>query len=296
MGTAISAADRSRWLGVLEGLGPVLRGEADENERLRRLSDKTVGALRESGVMCIASPREAGGVNLHPALQMEVFAELAQHVPQGSVDAIVTDPPYVAESLPVYREMAAFAAHALRPGGVLLTFAGHPHLPAIFDYVELGAGEALRYRWCIAYYQPAARQQVHSAKATVVWKPVLAFTRAGGHPEGYSTDWVDSGPYSPSDKARHHWGQSPAGLEALIREWVKQPEALICDPFCGGGSTLVAALRLGHRVLGADVDETNVSLTRQALAEYGQHEKAPAGGPGPGSAPHHLGREGEANE
>lgn len=79
MGTAISAADRSRWLEIAEGLREVLRGEADENERLRRLSDKAVGALRESGVMSIASPREAGGVNLHPALQMEVFAGLTRH-------------------------------------------------------------------------------------------------------------------------------------------------------------------------------------------------------------------------
>ena len=77
--TAGLAIERARWTEVAEGLGPVLRREADENERLRRLSDKTVGALRESGVMSIASSREAGGANLHPALQMEVFAELARH-------------------------------------------------------------------------------------------------------------------------------------------------------------------------------------------------------------------------
>ncbi len=73
------ATERARWTEVAEGLGPILREEADENERLRRLSDKVVGALRESGVMRIASPREAGGVNLHPAVQMEVFAGLARH-------------------------------------------------------------------------------------------------------------------------------------------------------------------------------------------------------------------------
>lgn len=207
----------------------------------------------------------AAPVQADPRLHCCPVAELAQHVPQGGVDAVVTDPPYVAASLPVYRELAEFAVHALRPGGALLCFAGHPHLPQIFEYMELGGGEALRYRWAIAYYQPSARQQVHSARATVVWKPVLAFTRAGGQPEGYSTDWIDSGPYSPSDKQRHHWGQSPGGLEALIREWVKQP-GLICDPFCGTGSTLVAALRLGHRVVGADIDETNVRLTKEALA------------------------------
>ena len=177
----------------------------------------------------------------------------------------MTDPPYLAKSLPIYRDLAAFAAHALRPGGLLLAFAGHPCLPDVFRLVDEGAGVALVYRWPIAYYQPSATQKVHSAKVTAVWKPVLAWTRTGGHPEGYSTDWIDSGPYCASDKARHHWGQTPGGLEALIREWVKEP-GLICDPLCGAGSTLVAGLRLGHRVIGADADATNVQITREALS------------------------------
>lgn len=57
----------------------MLRAGADENERLRRLSPGVAGALREAGVLGIAAPREVGGANLHPVVQMEAFAGLARH-------------------------------------------------------------------------------------------------------------------------------------------------------------------------------------------------------------------------
>ena len=192
------------------------------------------------------------------------IADYHQHVAAGSLDAIVTDPPYLKEYLPVYRDLAAFAAHALRPGGLLMAIAPHPHLPAVFDYMDLGGGDGLAYRWMLAYYQPQARQQVHSAKVTVQWKPWIAYTRAGGQPDGYSTDFVEVGRWTPDRQDTHHWGQTESGIAKVIGEWVKRP-SLICDPFCGGGSTLTAALKLGHRVIGADIDAANVALTKERI-------------------------------
>ena len=55
-------------------------------------------------------------------------------------------------------------------------------------------------------------------------------------------------------------------MAKLISEWVKTP-GVLCDPFCGGGSTLVAAAALGHSVIGADCDADSVALTRKALAD-----------------------------
>lgn len=278
----------------------VKRQAVEQQEPLTRQALKDLGrAKRRSAQAAEREDARRKAAESAPAVDDRVrccpVAELAQHVPQGSVDAVVTDPPYVAESLPVYRDLAAFAAHALRPGGLVLASAGQPYLPVILKHMKLGGGVDLKYRWCIAYYKPHAKQQVHSAKVSPRWLPVLVWTRAGSQPESYSTDWIDSGPYCAADKQRHHWGQSPGGLEALIREWVKQPSALICDPFCGAGSTLVAALRLGHRVIGSDIDPANVALTKEALVVPGQHERAPAGGPGPEFASHNLGKEGEAH-
>ena len=47
------------------------------------------------------------------------------------MDVIFTDPPYEADALPVYRKLANFAAHALKPGGVMLVLTGNLFLPKV---------------------------------------------------------------------------------------------------------------------------------------------------------------------
>lgn len=56
-------------------------------------------------------------------------------------------------------------------------------------------------------------------------------------------------------RAEAHPTQKPLQLmEALVRDFT-QPGQLICDPFMGSGTTGVAALRLGRRFLGCELDE-----------------------------------------
>ena len=49
----------------------------------------------------------------------------------------------------VYGDLGQFAAHALRPGGVLLTRAVSAHLPKILQQLAV---EGLEYRWIVACY------------------------------------------------------------------------------------------------------------------------------------------------
>jgi DNA modification methylase len=51
-------------------------------------------------------------------------------------------------------------------------------------------------------------------------------------------------------------------LEAIIRSWT-QPDQLVVDPFCGGGSTLLVAYRLGRQAVGYEIDAKSVELARQ---------------------------------
>jgi site-specific DNA-methyltransferase (adenine-specific) len=55
-------------------------------------------------------------------------------------------------------------------------------------------------------------------------------------------------------------------LESLI-ELTTLPGQLVVDPFCGSGSTLVAAKNLRRRYLGFDCDPLYVETTRQRLAD-----------------------------
>lgn len=58
-----------------------------------------------------------------------------------------------------------------------------------------------------------------------------------------------------------HRHQSPLPLvECFIRTYTK-PGDLVVDPFAGGGTTLVAAERLGRRGFGFDIDAESIRLT-----------------------------------
>lgn len=54
-------------------------------------------------------------------------------------------------------------------------------------------------------------------------------------------------------------------VEPLVRAWCK-PGNVVLDPFCGSGTTLEVALRLGRRALGFDIRESQVQLTLRRLA------------------------------
>lgn len=67
---------------------------------------------------------------------------------------------------------------------------------------------------------------------------------------------------------RMHTTQKPVALmEALIRDFTN-PGELICDPFAGSGTTLLAATRLGRRSIGWEKDaDTHAKALRRLQGE-----------------------------
>jgi len=187
------------------------------------------------------------------------IADLAAHVPAGSVDAIVTDPPYPAKYLPVYSELTGFADHALKDGGSALVMVGQSYLPETLYRLE----EALAYNWTVAYMTPGAEAvDLWDRRVATYWKPVLWFVK-GKYRGEWRRDVVTS---EARDKEHHDWGQSESGMEALI-EGFTAPMETICDPFLGGGATAVAAVRLKRRFIGADIDASCIALSAARLRD-----------------------------
>jgi site-specific DNA-methyltransferase (adenine-specific) len=60
--------------------------------------------------------------------------------------------------------------------------------------------------------------------------------------------------------------QKPARLFELMLEASAEPGFIVCDPFCGSGSSGVASLRFGCDFIGADIDPRAVELSRSRLA------------------------------
>ena len=69
--------ERGEWLERAEAIGLALADGAAESTRLRTLAADSVAALESVGLFTMASPREVGGGDVHPATQVEVFEALA---------------------------------------------------------------------------------------------------------------------------------------------------------------------------------------------------------------------------
>jgi len=65
---------------------------------------------------------------------------------------------------------------------------------------------------------------------------------------------------------RVHTAQKPISLMLELVELFSDPGEIILDPFAGSGTTGVAALRLGRRFIGIELDETYAELARERCA------------------------------
>lgn len=80
-------------------------------------------------------------------------------------------------------------------------------------------------------------------------------------------DWDFSGDNCASKFSTIHWhpcrfvSQIPAALIGLLSD----PGDLVVDPYCGSGTTLVEAQRLGRRSLGIDINPVAILLARAKL-------------------------------
>jgi alkylation response protein AidB-like acyl-CoA dehydrogenase len=75
---ASAELDGPTILANARAIAPVLREEADEGERRRRLTPRAVEALRSAGVFRMSRPRAWGGPEVDPVTQVQVFETLAQ--------------------------------------------------------------------------------------------------------------------------------------------------------------------------------------------------------------------------
>lgn len=203
-------------------------------------------------------PKLPAGVDL----RLGDFRDVLKDLPDGSVDAIVTDPPYPAEFLPLFADLADLAAQTLKPGGLCAVMVGQSYLPQVY---ELMTRDDLAYHWTLAYLTPGGQAtQLWQRKVNTFWKPVLVYVKGE-----YNGPWlgdVAQSAVNDNDKRHHHWGQSESGMADLI-ERLTRPGDLICDPFLGGGTTGLVAHGLGRRFVGCDIDEQHVQTTVERFAQ-----------------------------
>jgi site-specific DNA-methyltransferase (adenine-specific) len=121
--------------------------------------------------------------------------------------------------------------------------------PLVWDKCTIGMGYHYRARYeFILFFEKGKRRLNDLGIADIITVPRIR----GGYP-----------------------AEKPAEIaDVLIRQSSRQGE-VVCDPFMGSGSVGIAALRLGRRFLGNDVNPEAVRIAAQRLREFGDGRVPP---------------------
>lgn len=187
------------------------------------------------------------------------FRERSVAIPDRSVDLIFTDPPYPEEYLPLWRDLGTFAARVLKSDGVLIAYTGAMYLPQILNML----GESLTFWWAGAIVLDGPHSRVYARQIAQGSKPLLFYTVADGKPRNWCEDTYKS---EGEQKDAHEWQQSIGAAEYYIKTFTK-PGDIVVDPFLGGGTTGVAAVKLGRCFTGFEIERSAFVEATQRINE-----------------------------
>lgn len=180
--------------------------------------------------------------------------ELVHMIPDGSVDAIFTDPPWSPDSIDIFGWLAVQARRILKPEGVLLTFCGKNRLDEVMWYLS----KNLFFYWPIVGYQPESNMVFHARKILEKWRPALLYTNTY---EPKRTQFIPDLLPTNRDKRFHEWGQGESFWSYYMTR-LTQPGAVVVDPFCGGGTIPAVCKMFERRYIAFEKEETVAETAR----------------------------------
>ena len=189
------------------------------------------------------------------------FRERLNELPDGSVDLILTDPPYPAEFMPLWSDLSKHASRVLRPQGVLVALTGAIMLPEVIERLR----EQLSWGWMYVQPLPGANSRIMARHVLQAWKPWVAFSN-GPWPSGL-IDWHPD-VLDPSTRAkdRYRWEQDPDPAKMLI-DALCPPGGTVLDPYTGTGSYGVATLKMGRQFIGVEQDAERFDRAVERLGD-----------------------------
>lgn len=191
-------------------------------------------------------------------------------VPSGSVDFVLTDPPYLVRYRssdgrtilnddndawldPAFDELW----RVLKPNSFCVSFYGWPHVDRFMD------------SWKSAGFRVAGHlvfpKRYSSKTRHLRYQHECAYLLAKGYPEepahpiGDVLDWTYSG-------NKLHPTQKPLPVLLPLIDTFSSAGGAVLDPFAGSGSSLLAARMLGRSYLGIELDQTYHGIASKRLA------------------------------
>lgn len=223
------------------------------------IKDKS-GALIHPEIAAVLSGESQGCVVCGDSL--EILPEL----PEKSVDLVLTDPPY---GINYNREG--------EPQGKHIFTHRRQIAPVIGDNEQFDPQPLLRFDRLILWGANCYASRLPDRPAWLVWDKVtrnglrlriaeceIAWTNCIQRPQVFRHLW--SGAYRESENGDYfHPTQKPIALMAWCLLLASKPGSVILDPFCGSGTTCVAAKMLGRRYIGIEISEDYCRISRERL-------------------------------
>jgi site-specific DNA-methyltransferase (adenine-specific) len=190
-------------------------------------------------------------------------------MPSQSVDFVLTDPPYITR----YRDRSgrmvvndnnadwlapAFAEmfRLLKPAAFCVTFYGWPHVDLFMS------------AWRAAGFRPVShivfRKPYSSRTGFMRGQHECAFLLAKGDPQRPTSPIADVLDWRDTGNLLHPTQKPIEALKPLIAAFSPRG-GVVLDPFCGSGSTLVAALELGRDYVGIELDAAHCATATRRL-------------------------------
>ena len=180
----------------------------------------------------------------------------------GAIDLLIADPPYFTDG--DFTEYVSEFLSRVKPSGQAYVFAGADP-DEVAAYLSMNRRGMILEQMLIWNYnntgqrQPLAR---YNSNFQVVFyfrgKDACHINRPSDGTHQYACQTVNAPDGRMGDRF-HEW-QKPQGLIERYILNSSKPGDLVCDPFAGTGTTLIAAAKHGRIAIGCDVDEGAVAI------------------------------------
>ena len=181
--------------------------------------------------------------------------EICKRIPDESIGLIVCDPVYW--EYWQYAWLDELAHRVLIPGRSVIAQVGDAHrLAAEVAFQHLGmVGCPL-----IHEEMRGGIKQLWDSRTLCYVKPYIRMMKPGA-----STGWMPNYVKGQGrDKRFHEWGDTPAVFTMAI-ERLTEPGDVVLDPFTGSGTVPAAAIVLGRRYIGIEIDPERAETARKRL-------------------------------
>ena len=216
-------------------------------------------------------------------------------LPSESVDLVVTDPAY--ESLEKHRAVGTTTRlkHSKSSSNDWFRVFPNARFGELFDEVfRVLKPDTHFYLFCDAETMFIAKPEAERA-GFKFWKPLVWDKQTIGMGYHYRARYEfilffekgkrrlnDLGVADIINAPRIHRGypaEKPVEVSEVLIGQSSQPGDVVADPFMGSGSIGVAALKLGRRFLGTDLNPEAVQLSGQRLRQIGEGSQPDSIGP-----------------